>query len=195
MTAGRPREFDYDQALTKAMHVFWKKGYEGTSMPDLTEAMGMNRPSIYSAFGNKEELFSKALELYQKNAGENFVKALAAPKLHDAIENFLLVTANAVSCTESPKGCLLVQGALACSDEAEAAKNLALSHRQDMTSMLHDRFKKGLKDGDLPAKTNTEGLARFYATVMHGMSIQSASGASCKELKEIVKNALQALPA
>ena len=194
MAAGRPREFDYNDALNKAMRVFWQKGYEGTSMPDLTEAMGMNRPSIYAAFGNKEELFTKTLELYMQKSSAALETALSAPKLQDAIANFLNMTANSFSCPESPRGCLAVQGALACSDESENAKQQALTQRETIFTALHKRFKKGLKDGDLPTKTNIEALARFYATVLNGMSIQSASGISRKELQDVAKAALNALP-
>lgn len=194
MSAGRPREFDYNQALDKAMRVFWQKGYEGTSMPDLTEAMGMNRPSIYAAFGNKEELFTKALDLYTKNSLTALKETLSAPKLKDAIENFLTASATSFTCKERPRGCLSVQGALACSDEAAAAKKQAIARREDVTALLLERFKRGVKDGDLPSKTDTASLARFYTTILQGMSIQSTSGASCKEMQDIATNALKALP-
>ncbi len=194
MTAGRPREFDYDKALDQAMHVFWQKGYEGTSMPDLTDAMGINRPSIYSAFGNKEELFRKALELYLKKSMEKAREALSAPKLHDAIENFLMGAAGAYACNKSPKGCMAVQGALACSDEAEKVRLEATKRREEMFALLHERFEKGLKDKELPPKTDTKALARFYTTILHGMSVQSSSGTCGEELAKIVENALKILP-
>lgn len=194
MTAGRPRQFDYDKALDQAMHVFWTKGFEGTSMPDLTNAMNMNRPSIYAAFGNKEELFRKALERYAENSREAFEELLAAPKLSEAIENFMVATATKLGCTESPRGCLAVQSALVCSEEADPAKEAARVRRDDVLGLLEKRFAKGLKDGDLPARTNTKELARFYVTIQQGMSVQSASGASKDELVKIAKRSLLALP-
>ncbi len=195
MAAGRPREFDYDKALEQAMHVFWRKGYEGTSMPDLTEAMGMNRPSIYSAFGNKEELFRKALERYAEHAEAYLKDVLKAPKLRDAITQFLEGAATSFSCSETPSGCMAVQGALACSDEAEAARLEALSRREDVVKLLVTRFEQAIDDKELPKGTEVKELARFYTTILHGMAVQSSGGISPKELKGIVKRALSILPA
>lgn len=194
MAAGRPREFDYDKALEQAMHVFWRKGYEGTSMPDLTEAMGMNRPSIYSAFGNKEELFRKALERYAEHAEAYLKDVLKAPKLRDAITQFLEGAATSFSCSETPSGCMAVQGALACSDEAEAARLEALSRREDVVKLLVTRFEQAIDDKELPKGTDVKELARFYTTVLQGMAVQSAGGTSPKELKGIAKRALSILP-
>ena len=194
MAAGRPREFDYDQALEQAMRVFWSKGYEGTSMPDLTEAMGMNRPSIYSAFGNKEELFRKALERYAESTEASFREALNKPTIHESISACLCGAASAFACAESPRGCMAVQGALACSEYAEAARQEALTRREDVVKILQERFERSVAEGELPESTDVEGFARFYATIIQGMSVQSASGASCDQLRMIAETALKALP-
>src|SRR5688572_11148443 len=137
MTAGRPRQFDYDEALDKAMHVFWEKGFEGTSMPDLTEAMSMNRPSIYSSFGNKEELYRKALARYSERSLAIFKDKLSAPKLRDAIENLLCAAAQQFCCGEKmPKGCMAVQGALVGSEDAENACEETAAQREATVKLL-----------------------------------------------------------
>lgn len=194
MPAGRPRAFDYDEALEKAMHVFWRKGYEGTSMPDLTAAMGMNRPSIYSSFGNKEELFRKALDRYLEQAMTHFRTSLDKPTVREAVESFLMESAGAFACTETPQGCLAVQGALACSDEAESVKREATRHREMIVDVLRERFARGLEEGDLPAGTKIDELARFYTTVLNGMSVQSVGNVCGDDLKAIARNALKVLP-
>lgn len=193
MAAGRPREFDYDQALDQAMHVFWKKGYEGTSMPDLTEAMNMNRPSIYSSFGNKEELFKKALDRYLQKWEVTFRDRLNAPTLKEALENVLCGVATSFSCPETPKGCMTVQGTLVGSDDSLAVRREATKRRAQLVGLLQERIERAQKDGDLSRDTDAKGLAQFFATVLHGMSVQSASGVSKGDLHGIALNAMKAL--
>src|SRR5438132_3382868 len=113
---GRPRSFDPDTALDRAMHVFWAKGYEGASLSDLTRAMRINRPSLYAAFGNKEQLFGKVLDRYMDGPVAYFGKALAAPKARDVVEEIFLGTARMAGDPKILAGCLMVQGALACGD-------------------------------------------------------------------------------
>jgi AcrR family transcriptional regulator len=194
MTAGRPREFDYDKALDQAMRVFWQKGYEGTSMPDLTEAMGINRPSIYAAFGNKEELFKKALERYSQNSMNTFREKLSAPKLRDAVGALLCAAASSFCCDETPKGCMSVTSALVGSDDAENACNITSSHREGIVKLLQERFEKGISDGELAPGTDTRALARLISAVLNGMSVQSAGGVPGKELKAVAEAALNAIP-
>ncbi|MBU0859943.1 MAG: TetR/AcrR family transcriptional regulator [Alphaproteobacteria bacterium] len=194
MTAGRPRQFDYDEALDRAMHVFWQKGFEGTSMPDLTEAMGINRPSIYASFGNKEELFRKALARYSDNAIAFFRERLEAPTTREALERLFCGSADSFSCNEKPRGCLSVQGALVGSDDSEAIRQESIRRREAIVGVFQERFDRGIKDADLPADTDTRALARFYTTILQGMSVQSASGATCAEMKDIAHRALEALP-
>lgn len=194
MAAGRPREFDYDRALEQAMYVFWKKGYEGTSLPDLTAAMGINRPSLYACFGNKEELYCKALKRYSEKSRAIVEEQLSAPKIHDAIENFLVGAASSLSCPSSPHGCLSVQGALVCGEEAETAKKQSAERREELVKILKERIDRAVAEKDLPVKTDSKDLARFFVTILQGMSVQSAGGTSEKELKAIARRALQALP-
>ena len=119
MAMGRPRAFDMDQALDQALHVFWEKGYEGTSIADLTEAMGINPPSLYAAFGNKETLFKKALDRYEAWRDEILEEAFAAPTAREAVTRLLLGTAERLSDKCKPRGCLMVQGALWGGEECE----------------------------------------------------------------------------
>src|SRR4030081_1680148 len=114
MPAGRPRSFDTEKALDRALQVFWRKGYEGTSLPDLTEAMGINRPSLYAAFGNKEGLFRKALDRYAERSGGLMCEAMKEPSARAAAERLLRATADALTDPRNPRGCLAVQAALSC---------------------------------------------------------------------------------
>lgn len=194
MSAGRPREFNFDAALDRALHVFWSKGYEGTSLPDLTEAMGINRPSLYATFGNKEELFRKALERYASESKKRLDETLDQRTAYAAIEKLLYGMADGSACPKSPKGCLLVQGALACGEEAQPIKEELVRRRQAAETAMRRRFERGIAEGDIPPTTSASDLARFYATVMHGMSIQSTGGASPDDLRGVAQCALMAFP-
>ena len=145
---GRPRAFDPDAALERAMHVFWAKGYEGASLSDLTRAMRINRPSLYAAFGNKEQLFSKVLDRYANGPLAYFGKALAAPKARDVVEQIFRGTARMGDDPRIPAGCLLVQGALACGN-ASARKEVA-ARRAAAEVALRRRLQRAKWEGDLP---------------------------------------------
>lgn len=194
MAMGRPREFDTDQALESALKVFWQKGYEGTSMPDLTAAMGINRPSLYAAFGNKEQLFRKALDRYTEKSQKRLAEAMAAPTAREAVATVLNGIASTCGCTETPKGCLLVQGALSCGDEAQPIREELARRRLGTEAAWRERFIKAVKDGDLPAESDPAGLARFLATIIEGLAVRSAGGATPEELKPVVDIALRAFP-
>src|SRR6266576_6468225 len=126
---GRPRAFDPDAALERAMHVFWAKGYEGASLSDLTRAMRINRPSLYAAFGNKEELFRKVLDRYMDGPLAYFAKGLAAPKARDVVEQIFFGAARMAGDPRIPAGCLMVQGALAVGNGARAGREEAVGRR------------------------------------------------------------------
>src|SRR5947207_4281178 len=128
MAMGRPREFDLEKALDVALHVFWRRGYEGASMTDLTEAMGITKPSLYAAFGNKEELFRKTLDRYVDGPGGYVQVALAKPTAREVVEHMLFGAADAVTDPNHP-GCLAVQGALSCGEAAESIKQELMSRR------------------------------------------------------------------
>ena len=195
MAMGRPRAFDMDQALDQALHVFWEKGYDGASIADLTEAMGINPPSLYAAFGNKEALFKKALDRYEAKRDQIMEEAFAAPTAREAMTRLLEGTAERLSDKCNPRGCLMVQGALSGGEECEAVKRDLSSRRAGGEALIRKRLKRAKREGDLPSNVDPAALARFVATVMYGMAVQAGGGAAPKELRAIVNTALRAWPA
>src|SRR5271154_5444763 len=191
---GRPLGFDPDEALEAALRVFWKKGYEGTALSDLTAAMGINRPSIYATFGNKEALFRKALDRYSERMTNFTAEALKLPTARAVAERLMVGTADLLSCPGNPKGCLMVQGALACGDEADPIRKELIARRATGEAALRERFARAKAEGDLPASTDAGDLARYVMAVMHGMSVQSAGGASREELQGVIDFSLRAWP-
>jgi AcrR family transcriptional regulator len=189
---GRPRAFDPDAALNRAMHVFWAKGYEGASLSNLTRAMRINRPSLYAAFGNKEQLFRKVLDRYMDGPVAWFGKALAAPKAREVVEQIFLGTARMTENRGIPAGCLLVQGALACGN-ASARKEVA-ARRVAAEVALHRRLQRAKREGDLPKNADPAELAHYVMTVVRGMAVQSAGGASRDQLRRVAHIALRAWP-
>lgn len=194
MTRGRPRAFDMDEALGQALCVFWTKGYEGTSLSDLTEAMGINRPSLYAAFGNKEQLFRKALDRYINEGNECFRELLNEPDAKQAMHRVLSNAADIHAAGNHPRGCLLVQGALSCGDDAEPIKQELTKRRAESEKWLRERFKRARSEKQLPEDTDITALASFYSAVMQGMSVQASSGATRKALRGIVDYAMRAWP-
>ena len=189
---GRPRAFDPDEALDRAMHVFWAKGYEGASLSNLTRAMRINRPSLYAAFGNKEELFRKVLDRYMDGPVAFFGKALAAPKARDVVEQIFLGTARMAEDSRVPAGCLMVQGALACGN-ASARKEVA-ARRVAAEVALRRRLQRAKREGDLAKNADPAELAHYVMTVVRGMAVQSASGSSPDQLRRVAQMALRAWP-
>lgn len=188
---GRPRSFDRAQALQKAMEVFWSKGYEGTSLTDLTEAMGINSPSLYGAFGSKEGLFREAVELYRSTEGGAARRALlTAPTARDAVQSMLMMSAERFTAPGVPPGCMIVLGAPAgCVNHASVSGFLG-DNRREMQARILARLNAGAAQGELPAGADLKGLAAFYTTVLHGMSIQARDGASRKTLQAVARQAM-----
>jgi AcrR family transcriptional regulator len=191
---GRPRAFDADKALEAALRVFWRKGYEGTALSDLTAAMGINRPSIYATFGNKEALFLKALDRYMERRTNYTAVALKEPTSRAVAERLMVGTADLLSCPGNPKGCLMVQGALASGKEADPIRKELISRRATGEAALRERFERAKAEGDLSVGADPEDLARYVMAVMHGMSVQSAGGASRAELQGVIDLSLRAWP-
>jgi AcrR family transcriptional regulator len=191
---GRPRAFDPDAALEAALRVFWEKGYEGTALSDLTAAMGVNRPSIYATFGNKEALFRKALDRYAERMTNYTAEALKQPTARAVAERLMVGTADLLSSPGNPKGCLMVQGALACGEEADAIRKELISRRATGEAALRERFERAKIGGDLAAGADAGDWARYVMAVMHGMSVQSAGGASRGELQGVIDLSLRAWP-
>lgn len=190
---GRPRGFDREQALRRAMEVFWAKGYEGATMAALTGAMGIGSPSLYAAFGSKEALFREAVELYVRSEGTEIWEALPeAPTARLAIERFLEETAEAYGRSDGPRGCLIVLGALNETPGCEAACRDLRARRLGNVEALRARLERGVAEGDLPAGFDCAAAARFYATVQQGMSIQARDGATREQLRAVARGAMAA---
>jgi AcrR family transcriptional regulator len=188
----RPREFDTDAALCAALNVFWKQGFEGASLTDLTNAMGITRPSLYAAFGNKEALFRKALDRYYEVSMGFVGAALAEPNLRDAIEKLLYGYADAFTGDVHPAGCLATNGALACSQAAEPVRLELVARRETDEASLRARLAKAHADGDLPPGADPAALSGYLMAIIQGMSVQAASGATRAALYAIVATTLRA---
>lgn len=194
MPSGRRRQFDADEALEKAMNVFWTRGYEGATLPTLTTAMGINRPSLYAAFGNKEQLFRSALERYQMGPQSFVAEALTRPTARAAVEAVFSGFIRMLRGRHAARGCLIVSGALASGEEAEPVRRELARLRQAAVRTLRQRFEQAVQDGDLPAGTECGTLARFIATVLNGLAVQAASGTPVKELRLVSAMAMRAWP-
>ena len=188
---GRPRAFDPDLVLERAMHVFWAKGYEGASLSDLTRAMRINRPSLYAAFGNKEELFRKVLDRYVNGPLAYFGEALSAPKARDVIEQIFLGAAKMAGDSTVPSGCLMVQGALAVGDAAGSVRKEATGRRAAAEVVLRRRLQRAKREGDLPQNADPAELSHYVMTVLQGMAVQ---GADQDQLRRVAQTALRAWP-
>jgi AcrR family transcriptional regulator len=191
---GRPRSFETGKALDVAMKVFWRKGYEGASLADLTKAMGINRPSLYAAFGDKEALFRKVLDRYNEGPAAYAREALNLPTARAAVEGLMQGTADMASGSNNPRGCLFVQGALACGDGAEAIRDDLILRRDAGEKAVRQRFQRAQAEGDLPADANPADLARYVVTIIQGIAVQAAGGATRNELRRVVQTALRAWP-
>jgi AcrR family transcriptional regulator len=194
MPSGRTRQFDVDEALDRALEVFWARGYGGATLPELTRAMGINRPSLYAAFGNKEQLFRKALDRYQTGPQSFWGEALAKPTARAVAEAVFSGFIKMLRGRDKVRGCLIVCGALASGDEAEPVRQELARLRQAAVTALRERFERAVQGGDLPAGTDCATLARYTATVLNGLAVQAASGATEKELRLVSALAMQAWP-
>jgi AcrR family transcriptional regulator len=182
-------------ALDRALLVFWNKGYEGTSLTDLTRAMRINRPSLYSAFGNKESLFRKVLDRYMDGPAAYIREALGKPTSREVVERLLSGTIHLLTDPRNPGGCLMVQGALACGEAAGPVRAELAARRMAAEVAFRQRFEQARAEGDLPANSDPADLARYVATLMHGMSVQAAGGTGGDELRRIAQLVLRSWPA
>jgi AcrR family transcriptional regulator len=191
---GRPRAFDIEEALDRAVRVFWQKGYEGASLDDLTGAMGISRPSLYAAFGDKETLFRKALDRYAEGPSAFVREALKEPTARAVVEHLLLGAVRSQTDPDTPPGCLMVHGALACGEGAETIRRELRARRSADEAALRRRLVRAKAEGDLPLEANPADLARYVVTVMRGMAVEAAGGASGHALRRVVRLALRAWP-
>src|SRR3984885_53496 len=188
---GRPREFDRDQALGKAMRLFWSRGYDAISMADLRAELGITQASLYAAFGSKEQLFRDAVDLYRQTAGFSTTDALAKRvNAREAIHAMLQAAVDAFSAPDAPGGCLLILGATNCAVENKAVQDHLLFIRRQISQAILNRLKKGQQDGDVATTMPLAALAAYYTTVLHGLALQSRDGASRKTLTQIVELAM-----
>lgn len=191
--AGRPRTFDREEALKKAMLVFWEKGFEGTTMADLIAAIGMKAPSVYAAFGNKDALFREAVELYKNKVEQGPLKALNETiSILNALENSLNESVKMVSGPEA-SSCLIMAGAINCAPEHQEH----VQHLRNLRSMyketLKKRFMRAIEDGQLIEGAEPDALAEFYFGFIHGLALRAKDGSTKKELHSSCKFALEAL--
>ncbi|AOS60947.1 TetR/AcrR family transcriptional regulator [Actinoalloteichus hymeniacidonis] len=191
---GRPRGFDADDALERALLVFWKQGYEGASLADLTTAMGITRTSMYAAFGNKEELFRKALERYTAGPAGYVTRVLDEPTASEVATGILHGAVRTATQPDRPTGCLGVQACLAAAPADQDIREALADWRNAASDRLRERFQRALDEGDLPPESDPEVLARFLSTMSNGIAVQAASGVSREELFRVADAALRSWP-
>lgn len=195
MGMGRPREFDADVALDQAMEVFWRHGYEGATIAQLTEAMGINPPSLYACFGNKEGLLKAALNRYTKLRGVWMDGVVAAPTAREVAERMLMGIAEKQTDPANPPGCLLVQGGIACGSGSENVPFELAARRAENEDQLRDRFVRAKAEGDLKPTSDPAALARYVSAVSVGMGVMASSGSDREALRQVATVAVQAVEA
>lgn len=194
MPRGRQREFDADEALDRAVEVFWRQGYDGTSITDLTASLGISAPSLYSAFGNKRELFDKVMDRYMRTRLVRRAEALAVDDPVEASRNYLEGVVRDGTMPRRPKGCLMVGGALICSDANRDVADQLTALRTDVRKDLQRMFARAVKAGRLPAEADAASLGAYIAAVAEGVAVEASGGASRPSLMKVVEVALSALP-
>jgi AcrR family transcriptional regulator len=190
--AGRPREFDRNEALVKARDLFWARGYEGVSMADLVQELGIASARIYAAFGSKEQLFREAVAHYEAHDGGFADRAMEEePTARRAIERVLRDAVEIYTKPAGPKGCMVVSAATNCSDENQGVFTWLAKHRQHRTDSMINRVRRAVSDGELPAATDFEALGDYFAILLHGLSVQARDGVPKKRLLALIPGALQ----
>ncbi|WP_454617442.1 TetR/AcrR family transcriptional regulator [Bradyrhizobium cenepequi] len=192
MAMGRPRAFDADAALDQAMEVFWRHGYEGATIAQLTEVMGINPPSLYAAFGSKEGLLKAALDRYSAKRARWLEGIVSAPTAREVAERMLMGTADTQTDPANPPGCLLVQGGLACGTGSENVPFELAAHRAQTENQLRDRFVRAKAEGDLKETADPDALARYLSAVIAGMGVMASSGADREALRQVAAVSVKA---
>jgi len=193
-TKGRPREFCVDAALAAALRVFWSKGYEGASMAELTEAMGITKPSLYAAFGNKEALFRKALDLYEREKMAYVGQALAQPTARKVAEHLLRGSVENQTSNSEPRGCLGVISSVACGAEAESIRAEVLDRGKVARRALVERMERARAEGDLPGHVDVEALTGYLYALIQGMAVQAGAGANRADLDRLIDTSMLMWP-
>jgi AcrR family transcriptional regulator len=191
-TRGRPREFDTAEALAAALRVFWAKGYEGASLSDLTEAMGITRPSLYAAFGNKEDLFKQALDLYESEKLAYVRNALDAPTARAVAQRMLEGTIHN-STTECP-GCLGVIASVSCGSQDSPIRDDVSARARTARAALVERMQRAIDEGDFTIPVEAEAMTRYLFALLQGIAVQAGAGASREDLMSVADAALTVWP-
>ncbi|RBM07307.1 TetR/AcrR family transcriptional regulator [Streptomyces sp. PT12] len=195
MPRGRKRTFDEDAALQTAMELFWRQGYEGTSIADICQALGIQPPSLYAAFGSKRDLFEKALDRYMSRPTADLREAVERPTAREAALHLLTSRVEAFTAPGLPRGCMTVRAGLACGEAHSEVVDLLAAVRDETRKTVLERFEKAVADGDLPAGTDCGALARGLMATIYGLSVEAASGAQRDELLAAATLAAQLVPA
>jgi AcrR family transcriptional regulator len=191
---GRPRAFDQDEALDRAMHIFWEKGFEGASLNELTGAMGIKPASLYAAFGNKQALFGQALTRYLAGPVASMHAALEQPTAYAVAKRILHQTAEFLTERRARHGCMTIQAALTGGKESQPVRRKLIALRVKEQGSLRRRFERAKSEGDLPKHADAADLARFITAVFQGMTVQAIDGASRDDLLRLADMALRAWP-
>jgi AcrR family transcriptional regulator len=190
---GRPRSFDRAHALRQAMEVFWRRGYEGASITDLTTAMGINSPSLYAAFGCKEALFREAVAYYNETENFDAAKALRdLPTAKEAIGGYLRQNVIAYTDADKPSGCMIVLTATTYTEQSRAVHAHLAEWRIATEHDFRERIERGIADGDVPATADAATVAAFYSAVNQGMAIQARDGADRSKLSAVAEASIVA---
>ncbi|MGJ8757955.1 TetR/AcrR family transcriptional regulator [Acinetobacter sp. HC8-3S] len=191
---GRPRNFDRDAALEKAMNLFWQNGYEATSITELTKTMEINPPSLYSSFGNKEQLFIEVVDYYVNSFGNYRIEALKqAATAYEGIKNLLIRTIDQFYCDPDKSGCLVVSAALSGSSESQNVQDILSRERRKTVSLIKERLEQGKVDGDIVLSKNLDVLADYFGTILFGITVQAKDKVPIQHLYDSVEISLKVL--
>lgn len=191
---GRPREFCCEEALAAALRVFWSKGYEGASLNDLTEAMGITRPSLYAAFGNKEALFRQTLDLYEREKQAYIGPALERPTARGVVKYFLDGALANIAGNGEPCGCLGVISSTACGAEAQSIREEVLKRGRIVQQAIIARMQRAIDEGDFPGPADAEAITKYLVAVLQGMAVMAGAGTPREELERIAETTLAMWP-
>ena len=191
---GRPREFNFEEALDSAMRVFWEKGFGGASLSDLTRAMGISRPSLYMAFGSKESLFRTAMSRCSAETANYIEKCLLFTTARQGVEQILRDGVMMFTDTRNPGGCMIVQGTLTCSDEPVEMKREVFRQQAALEVALKTRFERAVEAEELPRHISSQDLAKFYSLIVQGLVLQARGGAKPEQLLRVVDVAMARWP-
>ena len=195
MPRGRPRQFDTEQALSQAMNLFWQQGYQGTSLDDLSKRMGVTKPSLYAAFGDKEQLFLKAFDRYSQVYGGRVRQAVAAQTdVYEAVKAYLNTIADILSDVDNPAGCMWVNSTIECHHLGEIIERKIIEHKARSEAVLYDRLRQAQIEGQIPIEEDIQALARFFSSVGNAMAVIAKVHPDPIRIRQMVEIAMRAMP-